>query len=79
MATIIHNPAANFVYVRFNENRISHSVEWSTDILVDVTDDDEIVGIQLQLPTKAEIHESSGCEEDSQVPAVAKELRLVHA
>ena len=77
MATIIHDSTADFVYVQFNEDQISHSVEWTPDIIVDVTEDDKIVGIQLLHINK---QEPDTAEEANQPTGVCvKELRLVHA
>ena len=39
---------ANELYIQFSGNRISHSVEWTPDVVVDVADDNEVVGIQIR-------------------------------
>ena len=48
MLTIIKGSGADTLYVQFSEFAISHSVELHPDIILDVNENDTVVGIDIQ-------------------------------
>lgn len=39
---------ADEIYIQLSDNHISHSVEWTPDVVMDVAADNEVVGIQIR-------------------------------
>ena len=52
MLRIIKGSVADSLYIQFSEAPISHSVELHPDLIVDVTETNKVVGIDIQNVTE---------------------------